>query len=161
MTEMLRRADEENASASARPDKARLQHFCNRALRAGRGRYAVRPGDPDGTPWDGCTRTFLKQAIAALAAEGYELRASFEPEFTLGHKGAEFTPIDESLCYPATGFHLVHDYMIDLVAALNKQGLEVEHYYPDGMKVSGTPAPQAAAPGTRPRVARNAKNVPY
>ncbi|HEX8005276.1 MAG TPA: hypothetical protein VF482_02495 [Trebonia sp.] len=29
--------------------------------------------NPDGTPWVGCTRTFLQQAIAALAAEGYEL----------------------------------------------------------------------------------------
>jgi glutamine synthetase len=88
--------------------------------------------DLDGTPWDGCARTFLKQAIADLAAEGYELQASFEPEFTLGRReGAELIPIDESLCYSATGFHLAHDYIIDLVDALNRQGLEVEHYYPE------------------------------
>jgi glutamine synthetase len=88
--------------------------------------------NPDGSPWDGCARTFLKQAIADLAAQGYELQASFEPEFSLGrHEGASFTPIDESLCYSATGFHLAHDYTIDLVDALIKQGLEVEHYYPE------------------------------
>ena len=88
--------------------------------------------NPDGSPWDGCARTFLKQAIAELAGEGYELQASFEPEFSLGrHEGASFTPIDESLCYSATGFHLAHDYTIDLVDALLKQGLEVEHYYPE------------------------------
>jgi glutamine synthetase len=90
--------------------------------------------NPDGSPWDGCARTFLKQSIAALEAEGYGLRAAFEPEFTLGnldHDGASFTPLDESLCYSATGFHLAHDYTIDLVAALNRQGLEVEHYYPE------------------------------
>jgi glutamine synthetase len=88
--------------------------------------------NPDGSPWDGCARTFLKQAIAELAAEGYELEASLEPEFSLGrHEGASFTPIDESLCYSATGFHLAHDYTIDLVDALIKQGLEVEHYYPE------------------------------
>ena len=88
--------------------------------------------NPDGSPWDGCARTFLKQAVAELAAEGYELQASFEPEFSLGrHEGASFTPIDESLCYSATGFHLAHDYTIDLVDALIKQGLEVEHYYPE------------------------------
>jgi glutamine synthetase len=88
--------------------------------------------NPDGSPWDGCARTFLKQAIAELASEGYELQASFEPEFSLGrHEGASFTPIDESLCYSATGFHLAHDYTIDLVDALIKQGLEVEHYYPE------------------------------
>src|SRR5580704_4640158 len=88
--------------------------------------------NPDGSGWDGCARTFLKQAIAELATEGYELRASFEPEFTLGrYEGASFTPIDESLCYSATGFHLAHDYTIDLVDALLRQGLEVEHYYPE------------------------------
>ena len=86
----------------------------------------------DGTPWGGCARTFLKQAIAELAATGYELQASFESEFTLGRRdGAELLPVDESLCYSATGFHLAHDYTIDLVDALNKQGLEVEHYYPE------------------------------
>jgi glutamine synthetase len=101
--------------------------------------YAPRAGamladqvNPDGTPWDGCARTFLKQAIAELASEGFELQASFEPEFSLGrHEGASFTPIDESLCYSATGFHLAHDYTIDLVDALMRQGLEVEHYYPE------------------------------
>jgi len=88
--------------------------------------------NPDGSPWDGCARTFLNGAIAELAASGYELQASFEPEFSLGrHEGASFTPIDESLCYSATGFHLAHDYTIDLVDALLKQGLEVEHYYPE------------------------------
>jgi glutamine synthetase len=86
----------------------------------------------DGTPWGGCARTFLKDAVAELAREGYELQASFEPEFTLGRReGTELTPVDESLCYSATGFHLAHDYTIDLVDALNKQGLEVEHYYPE------------------------------
>ncbi len=88
--------------------------------------------NPDGTPWDGCARTFLRQAIAELGADGYELQAAFEPEFSLGRRdGADFVPIDESLCYSATGFHLAHDYTIDLVGALNKQGLEVEHYYPE------------------------------
>jgi glutamine synthetase len=88
--------------------------------------------NPDGSPYDGCARTFLRQAVAELAAEGYELQASFEPEFSLGrNEGASFTPLDESNAYAATGFHLAHDYTIDLVAALIKQGLEVEHYYPE------------------------------
>jgi len=90
--------------------------------------------NPDGSPWDGCARTFLRQAIAELTAAGYELQASFEPEFTLGYRSAsgnELLPNDESLCYSATGFHLAHDYTVDLVQALQAQGLEVEHYYPE------------------------------
>ena len=87
---------------------------------------------PDGTPWDGCTRTFLKEAIAALADEGYELKTAFEPEFTLGTRDpAGLIPLDDSLCYSATGFMLAHDYSIDLVDAAVSQGLDVEHYYPE------------------------------
>ena len=93
---------------------------------------------PDGRPWDACPRTFLKQAIGALASEGYALRAAFEPEFTLGRRepgppGApdQLVPSDDSLCYSATGFDQAHDYIMELVAALQAQGLEVEHYYPE------------------------------
>ena len=41
---------------------------------------------PDGEPWEACARTFLKQTIAELASQGYAMRASFEPEFTLGQR---------------------------------------------------------------------------
>jgi glutamine synthetase len=93
---------------------------------------------PDGEPWEACARTFLKQAIAELATEGYAMSAAFEPEFTLGTREADpaggpdrLLPIDDSLCYSATGFHLAHEYVIELVRALNAQGLQVEHYYPE------------------------------
>jgi glutamine synthetase len=93
---------------------------------------------PDGRTWDGCARTFLKQAIGALAAEGYAMSASFEPEFTLGRRTADpdggpdrLTPVDDSLCYSGTGFAIAHDYIMDVVAALRAQGLQVEHYYPE------------------------------
>lgn len=86
----------------------------------------------DGSPWDGCARTFLKQAIGELAAEGYRLQAAFEPEFTLGVRdGEQFIPNDDSLCYSSTGFHQAHDYAVELVDALNEQDMQVEHYYPE------------------------------
>jgi glutamine synthetase len=91
---------------------------------------------PGGEPWDGCARTYLKQAIADLAAEGYAATAAFEPEFTLGSRepGAEggpdrLVPSDDSLCYSATGFHQAHDYTMGLIRALTAQGLQPEHYY--------------------------------
>jgi glutamine synthetase len=115
---------------------------------------------PDGEPWEACPRTFLKQAIAELAGEGYALSAAFEPEFTLGHRqpdpGGDRTvpdrlvPADDSLCYSATGFHLAHDYAVELAAALEAQGMEVEHYYPElghgqqEMTVRHAPALRAA-----------------
>ncbi|MFI7612982.1 glutamine synthetase family protein [Nonomuraea terrae] len=92
----------------------------------------------DGTPWGACPRTFLKDAIDELAGEGYSLVAAFEPEFTLGRRLPDpaggpdrLVPIDDSLCYAATGFDTVHDYTIKLVRALETQGLRVEHYHPE------------------------------
>ena len=92
----------------------------------------------DGEPWEACARTFLKQAVAELAADGFAMSAAFEPEFTLGRREPDpadgpdrLVPIDDSLCYSATGFHFAHDYAIDLVRALQAQGLQVEHYYPE------------------------------
>jgi glutamine synthetase len=92
---------------------------------------------PDGSPYEACARTFLKQAIATLAAEGYTMSAAFEPEFTLGRRVPDpvgpdrLEPVDDSLVYSATGFATAHDYVMDLIAALRAQGLEVEHYYPE------------------------------
>jgi glutamine synthetase len=95
---------------------------------------------PDGTPWDACPRTFLKQAIADMAAEGYGIEAAFEPEFTIGTRESSpagpsipdrLIPFDDSLCYSSTGFHLAHDFTMDLVQAMEAQGLTVEHYYPE------------------------------
>jgi glutamine synthetase len=93
----------------------------------------------DGQPWQACPRAFLKQAVDELAAEGYKLLAAFEPELTLGRRlpgEAEgdpdrLVPLDESLCFSTTGFGLAHDYAIDLVRALQAQGLTVEQYYPE------------------------------
>jgi glutamine synthetase len=91
----------------------------------------------DGKPWEACPRTFLKQAIAEAARDGLELVAAFEPEFTVarripGPDGAErLVPIDESLCFSASGFEAAHDFTVDFVRALEAQGLEVEEYYPE------------------------------
>jgi glutamine synthetase len=93
---------------------------------------------PDGQPWEACARTFLKQAIGDLAAEGYAMRAAFEPEFTLGRRVPDpaggpdrLVPADDSLCYSSTGFNQAHDFIAELVHALEAQGLNVEHYYPE------------------------------
>ena len=95
---------------------------------------------PDGDPWEACPRTFLKQALVELAGEGYSAQAAFEPEFTVGYREASpaapsipdrLVPLDDSLCYSSTGFHQGHEFAMDLVTALEGQGLEVEHYYPE------------------------------
>ncbi len=93
---------------------------------------------PDGGPWDACARTYLRQAVAELAGHGYAAAAAFEPEFTLGRREAgpdggpdRLVPVDDSLCYSATGFHQAHDYAVELQRALQAQGMQVENYYPE------------------------------
>lgn len=92
----------------------------------------------DGSPWAACPRTFLKDAIAELEGEGYTAVAAFEPEFTLGRRLPDpaggpdrLAPLDDSLCYAGTGFDTAHDYTVRLIRALETQGLQVEHYYPE------------------------------
>jgi len=92
----------------------------------------------DGQPWEACPRAFLKQAIAELAGTGLALVAAFEPEFTLGRRVPDpgggpdrLVPVDESLCFSSTGFAAADDYAVDLVRALEAQGLTVEQYYPE------------------------------
>ncbi|MDF5755995.1 glutamine synthetase family protein [Spongiactinospora sp. TRM90649] len=91
---------------------------------------------PDGSPWDACPRTFLREAIGELDRAGYTMLAAYEPEFTLGRRlpGDPFdrlVPIDDSLCYAAIGFDAAHDYTIRLIRSLETQGLRVEHYHPE------------------------------
>jgi len=95
----------------------------------------------DGQPWEACPRSFLKDAIAALAGEGYALVAAFEPEFTLGRREPappdepggldRLVPVDQSLCFSTTGFGAAHDYAVELVRALEAQSMVVEQYYPE------------------------------
>src|SRR6266487_1944221 len=112
---------------------------------------------PDGEPWGGCARAYLRRAIADLATEGFVATAAFEPEFTLGRREADpdggpdrLVPADDSLCYSATGFHLAHDYALELHQALQEQGMQVENYYPElghgqqEMSVRHVPALRAA-----------------
>src|ERR1700729_1506957 len=71
-------------------------------------------------------------------AGGCGAHASVEPEFTLGRRETpagggpdELVPVDDSLCYSSTGFALAHDFTMELLDALQEQGLEVESYYPE------------------------------
>src|SRR5215471_16612911 len=124
---------------------------------------------PDGEPWDACARTYLKRAVADLAAQGYAAAAAFEPEFTLGRREASpdggpdrLVPNDDSLCYSATGFHLAHDYTVDLHRALQAQGMQVENYYPElghgqqEMSVRHAPPTTTCCTGRRSAASRSA-----
>ena len=81
----------------------------------------------DGSPWDACPRTLLKDALARLEREtGLHLVASFEQEFLLQAPGFE----------PGPGFsfgaqRLVEPFGPLVFAALEQGGLEPEAFLPE------------------------------
>src|SRR6516162_8891042 len=93
---------------------------------------------PDGSPWEACARTFLKQAIAELASEGYGLQAAFEPEFTIGRR--ESSPAGPS----------IPDRL--------PPGARLRHGTRRGARGTG-PGSRALLPRARPRPARDVHQV--
>lgn len=86
----------------------------------------------DRRPWALCPRSLLKRVLADAENDGALIRAAFEPEFTLGTVDAgEFVPIDRSLCFSTEGMNRAAPFIIDLVDALERQGIQVEQYYPE------------------------------
>src|SRR5262245_2354855 len=84
----------------------------------------------DGKPWDACTRSFLKRMIERARGAGFLLKASFENEFTLArHEGGQYVPLDRSPCFSTTGMDSAAPVMIELVEALQAQGVYPEQYY--------------------------------
>jgi glutamine synthetase len=85
----------------------------------------------DGSPAAVCQRSFLKRMQARLAdAAGVELRAAFENEFSLAHRvDGAYVPVDAALCFSTIAMTAAQDYVDELVAALDAQGISLEQYY--------------------------------
>ena len=105
----------------------------------------------DGEPWDAYGRVFLKRMIDRAAKHDLEIVAAFEPEWSLARReGETFLPLDDSLCFATTGANIAAPVIIDIVEALEAQGIPVEEYYAElgwgqqELPVSHAPALRAA-----------------
>jgi glutamine synthetase len=87
----------------------------------------------DRTPWAVCPRTFLKRMIARAAEQGLRVVAAFENEFYLARADNEgrFVPLDRSNCFSSIGMDNAAPIIIEIVEALEKQGIVVQQYYPE------------------------------
>jgi glutamine synthetase len=84
----------------------------------------------DGEPAPECQRCFLKRMDARLAEPGARLEVAFENEFSLAvQRDGQFLPIDSGLCFSTISATAAQDYVDDLVAALDEQGIGLEQYY--------------------------------
>ncbi|MET9232376.1 glutamine synthetase family protein [Lentzea sp. NPDC003310] len=107
---------------------------------------------PDGTPWPGCPRGFLRGAIDRAAGLGFEVVAAFEPEFTLLRRDDEgaLVPLDDSVTFEHDAFDLTNDFVVEVCRALRAHGIEVELYHPEfaagqhEMTIGSAPALRAA-----------------
>jgi glutamine synthetase len=84
----------------------------------------------DGEAAQVCQRTFLKRMEQRLAERGARLEVAFENEFSLAtHVDGQFVPIDSGLCFSTISATAAQDYMDELAAALDAQGIVLEQYY--------------------------------
>jgi glutamine synthetase len=75
-------------------------------------------------------RSLLKRMEARLAERGARLEVAFENEFSLAVEAdGGFVPIDSGLCFSTISATAAQDYVDELAAALDAQGIELEQYY--------------------------------
>ncbi len=84
----------------------------------------------DEEPWGACPRSFLRRMIDRARAQGLELKAAFENEFTLARRdGDTVAPLDRSPCFSTIGMDIAAPVMTEVIDALVAQGVEPEQYY--------------------------------
>jgi len=84
----------------------------------------------DGEPAPVCQRSFLKRMEGRLAERDAKLEVAFENEFSLATVvNDRFVPIDSGLCFSTISATAAQDYVDELAAALDEQGIGLEQYY--------------------------------
>ncbi|RVW02461.1 glutamine synthetase family protein [Rhodococcus spongiicola] len=85
--------------------------------------------DGDLHPQD--ARATVRRAVAQLADEGLTAKAAFEIEWVVGADEDDFVPATRGPAYGFTRIVEKSNYLIDLVAALQEQGVRVEQIHPE------------------------------
>ncbi len=103
--------------------------------------YLCDSRNPDGSPWECCTRDFARRALAALEAEfGLQFVGAFEHEFTLTAATGTITPAPP---FSVEALRVAPRFTADLADALHAAGLEPETVEPEygDLQVEVTTAP--------------------
>lgn len=86
----------------------------------------------EGEPWDLCPRSALRRVLAGAARDGVDIQIGFEHEFYLLRQGADGPePFDESMCFSSVGMNSAGPLVLDMLDALQLQGLQPLQYYPE------------------------------
>lgn len=85
-----------------------------------------------GTPWELCPRSTLKRVLESAAADGLAFQVGFEHEFyLLSRDGDAWAPYDRSLCFSTAGMNSAGPIVLEMLDALQAQGLEPVQFYPE------------------------------
>lgn len=105
----------------------------------------------DGQPYAASGRAFLKRMIEKASSQDLEIVAAFEPEWSLARKEDDtFVPLDDSGCFTSYGMNAAADVILDIVEALEAQGMPTAQYYAElgwgqqELSIGHAPALQAA-----------------
>lgn len=89
--------------------------------------------DQEDRPWPGCQRTFLRRTLESAAQMGFEFKAGYELEWTVGREdgagNVEF--VHDGPGYGAATFGKVGEYLLGLVDNLEQAGVGVEQVHPE------------------------------
>ncbi len=85
----------------------------------------------DGEPFGPCQRLFAARQVEAAQRAGLQLRMAFETEWSLGADTDEFVPVVRGPGYGIVRLGDVEGYALDLVDAVQRQGIGVEQFHPE------------------------------
>ncbi|QDT93223.1 glutamine synthetase family protein [Gimesia algae] len=86
----------------------------------------------EGAAWELCPRNLLKNFLNKLSAQGMQMQAAFENEFTLLEQTESgWEPVDQLNCFSSAAMDLASPFILPLISALEQQGIKVEKYYPE------------------------------
>lgn len=77
-----------------------------------------------------CSRSFLREVLENI---DFEVKATFENEFYILKRDdhGKIVPFDNSLCFATSGMNASQEIVVEMIEALQKQGMVVEKHYPE------------------------------
>ncbi len=83
--------------------------------------------------WGPCSRSYLQRMIKKATEMDLNIKSAFEPEWYLAIKNEvdNYIPCDRRPCFSTLGMMEPRKTIEEIIAALQKQGIQIQQYYPE------------------------------
>jgi glutamine synthetase len=107
----------------------------------------------EGESYPGCQRTFARRMAQRLSDAGFDMRLAFELEWFQADEDSDIDrPVHTGPAYGLPVLATISDYVRDLIAALEEEGVGVEQFHPEyamgQLELSVTPSDPVGAADT-------------